>query len=86
MTLSREVEAAARRFGNQQTDRLADLPRDRHLCLTVTALNGTQVDVSWRGSTYTARVLAAYTPAVNDRALCVLTTDNQLIAIGRIVP
>lgn len=80
MTLSRELGLAARRFADQQSDRLADVPVSRHIRATVaTVTEGAAVDgnavvqVTWRGAVLTVSDYPdSYTPVVGHRVLCVL--------------
>lgn len=66
---SRELDRAARRLADQQTDAVAELPSTRVLYLTVTALS--PVTVLWRGvAIKVTDVSRSYTPVVGDRAIC----------------
>lgn len=81
---SRLLAQATRRFADQQSAKLEDLPNDRHLRATVTTVNpgagaggGTTVTVTWRGGEYlVAGYPDSYTPAVGHRVLCVIVGDQ----------
>lgn len=82
---SRELARAARRFADQQTSRLSELPSLRGAVATVTAVSGATVTVSWRGGSLTATAVgASYTPAAGDRVLCLLI-DSQLVVIDQLI-
>lgn len=82
---SRELARAARRFADQQTGRIADLPTTRSLIVTVSDVTGAVVTVNWRGQDLVATaVCASYTPATGDRVLVQLI-ENQLVVIDRLV-
>ena len=81
----RELARIARRFADQQSGRIADLPGLQGVIATVTAVSGSTVTLSWRGGSLTATATcAAYTPAANDRVLCLLI-DSQLIVLDQLV-
>lgn len=90
--MTRPLAAAARRLADQTSDRLDGLPADKIRILTVSAVTpggspggNAVITLSWRGTDIAAKDYgAAYTPAVGDRVLCVLTSDNQLVVIDRL--
>lgn len=92
MTLSRELARASRRFADQNTDRIAELPQGKPFMATVTdVVEGVSpggwalITVSWRGETYRANGYADnYTPVVGHRVRCELV-DNQLLVNYRIL-
>lgn len=85
MTLSRELEAASRKFADRQTDRLADLPAARLMRATVDTVapgaagdGNALVTVTWRGASLpVADYPSSYTPVVGNRVLCALV-DSEL--------
>lgn len=80
--MNRRLAAAARKFADQQTDRLAQRPTEQFIA-TVTSTS--PLTVSWRGSSLTANGRhASYTPGVGDRVSCSLI-DSQVIVQNRIV-
>lgn len=82
MTDSRELQRAARRFADAQTDRLAAMPSVRAALCTVSSTTG-GLFVSWRTGTYQATSkCASYTPGVGDRVLCLLI-DDQLVVVDQ---
>lgn len=90
--MNRELAAAARRFADATSARIADAPGARQIIATVSTVTAgaasdgnALVTVSWRGVDITAAGFAAsYTPIVGHRVVCDLI-DNQLIVAYRIV-
>lgn len=89
---SRVLAQAARRFADGHSDRWAEIPRDRLLILSVTAVNPTGspggnavITLTWRGrDVQAADYCASYTtPTVGDRVICVLVSD-QLVVLDRL--
>lgn len=92
--MSRELQRAAFALADQHTARVTDaVTAGRPVVATVTTAtangaasrNAYLVKVTRRGvETTAAGYLAAYTPAVNDRVLCIYV-DSQLFILGRLV-
>lgn len=80
---SRGLARVNRRFADQQEAKLADIPSLRGFFATVTSVTGGTF-VSWHGNdSLKARAKnAAYTPAVDDRVLCILD-GGQLVITGK---
>lgn len=82
---SRAVAQAARRFIDQQSQKLAEIPAARPFLATVTNVAGTAITVRWRGGLLVATAAgASYTPAVDDRVLCLLI-DDQLVILDQLI-
>lgn len=78
---SREVARAARRWADQHTSRLSEIPGLRGTYVTITSITG-GVFFEWKTGTYqAAKVLPSYTPGVGDRVL-MLMIDNQPTIVG----
>jgi len=89
--LSRQLQAAARRFSDGQSERAARTPTGRIVATVADVQPGAASDgnalvmVTWRGGYYTANGYASsYTPAIGHRVVCDYI-DNQLIVAYRVV-
>jgi hypothetical protein len=82
--LSRELAQAARRDADEQSARLAEIPRSRVINVTVAATSPT-VTVTWRGASVPISAKNVnYTPTVGDRVLCTMDDSDQLVIICRL--
>jgi hypothetical protein len=80
--VNRDLARAARRLADQQTARIADLPRDSFYADVVTVA---PLVILWRSGTYEATGHhASYTPSIGDRVECHLVSD-QLCVRDKIV-
>ena len=81
--LSRELAQAARRDADEQSARLAEIPRSRFLNATVASLSPTKVTI--RGASVgVAATNLNYTPVVGHRVLCGWDDSDQLVIICRL--
>jgi hypothetical protein len=81
--LSRELAQAARRDADEQSARLAAIPRARFLNATVASLSPTKVAIRGASVTVAAKDFT-YTPVVGHRVLCGWDDSDQLIIICRL--
>lgn len=89
---ARDLARAARRFADQTTGRLADIPDTRQILATVSAITPgaaqagfNLVTVTWRGQeVLTSGYAAGSTLAVGNRVVCDYV-DGQLIIAYRVV-
>lgn len=89
--MNRQLAVAVRRFSDQSTGRLEELPTDRAFLATVSGVvaggspgGNALVTVSWRGGDYIAKGYhGSYTPTFGDRVECHLI-DSQLIVVDKI--
>jgi len=93
MVLSRQAARAARKFADQQSSKIADLPDGTHARAQVTTVTpagaadgvAALVKVTWRGNEVTVSDYPdSYTPALNHPVLCVLV-DGQLSILHRAI-
>lgn len=91
MTASRELARAARRLKDRQDADLAGIPWAHAFIATVTSVTsgggggGSLVQITYRGvQVRSGGYVNSYTPAVNDRVIC-LSVDAQPIILGRII-
>lgn len=81
--LSRELAQAARRDADEQSARLAEIPRSRFVNVTVASLSPTKV--TWRGASVPiSGKNFDYTPVVGHRVLCGMDDSDQLVIICRL--
>lgn len=86
--MTRALDAAARRFADAQTGRIAELPTDGKIVATVAAVTAgaaadgnAAVTVTWRAGTYRVKGYnRTYTPVVGHRVVCDLIDGQLLIA------
>lgn len=90
--MNRELAAAARRFADAQSSRLADMPTAHQILATIVTVvaggasdGNALVTVTWRGNPVVcAGYAAAYTPVVGHRVVCDLVA-NQLLVAYRVI-
>lgn len=82
--MNRELAAAARRFADANSARLAAASSGPVVWATVVSLD--PLKVSWRGGTVaTAGYGSTYTPGVGHRVVCLYDDNNQLVVIDHII-